>query len=873
MRLLKKILFITAILLLLIAGTLIAIAGIYEKEVKEYMISQLNGNLKTKVIVDSKNIRFSLFKNFPYASLSFTDITMLEAPVGAGGGNKKMLNQDTLFSVENISFQLNLWSVISKVYAVKGVSAENGKVKLRLGADGSRNWDVWKANTESASASEGSAFKLEKFKFENIALTYQDIKKQNDISCFVQSGTIGGEFSSKEYDLSIKGDMRVDRFLIDSTNYLDQKPVRLDMNLKVDNEKDQYEFRDALLSVSDLKIGVEGKYLSGQDADYVDIFLKGKEMDIQSVLSVLPAKYHNEISDYDSDGEFYFSSHVSGKVGKEASPEIKAEFGIKEADIYQLSSGIALKDVHVTGNYFLSGDSPGYFLDLKSFSASLAKGRISGNIRIDNFSNPSVSALLNADLLLDNVRHLLKIDTIWTYPIASLSGTMKVNMHYKGKFNESGKYTRSDFENMTLTGDMALENAGMKIKNSQLAFDSINGSFVLNDNNVTVNSFSAKAPRSDFYLKGTIKNILAYSLSDDAEIVVDATFQSNNFDLNEFLVNQQKSSKRDTVYNVRFSPRLNFILNSNIGHLAFRKFEADNVRGIFQLRNQKLVADPISFSTMDGSVVASGMVDGTSDNLLLVTCDASLKKLNISKLFDQMEDFGQNTLTHANIKGIGTAEVKFASVWKSDLTVDPDKIYMRSKLTIEKGELIKFEPMKALSRYIALSELEHIKFASMQNQIEIRDQKILIPKMYIQSSALDLTLSGTHSFDNYIDYHVQVLMSDILFQKARRAKKENSEFGVVEDDKSGKTSLFLSMTGTVDKPVFKYDRQGARQNFKENMADEKQTLKKILKDEFGWFRKDTAVSKKKEKPRDDGKFIIKWDDDEKNSGKKEDDDF
>ena len=71
MHLLKKIVLSILILFLLIAGTLLVIAFAYENEVKEYMIAQLNNNLKTKVVVDSKNINFSLFKNFPYASLDF----------------------------------------------------------------------------------------------------------------------------------------------------------------------------------------------------------------------------------------------------------------------------------------------------------------------------------------------------------------------------------------------------------------------------------------------------------------------------------------------------------------------------------------------------------------------------------------------------------------------------------------------------------------------------------------------------------------------------------------------------------------------------------------------------------------------------------
>ncbi|MEK6616470.1 MAG: AsmA-like C-terminal region-containing protein, partial [Bacteroidota bacterium] len=632
-----------------------------------------------------------------------------------------------------------------------------------------------------------------------------------------------------------------------------------------------YRFSNALVYLSDLKVSVEGKYVDSNPSA-INVYLKGKDMDVQSVLSLLPEKYHKYISDYDSDGEFYCNAHINGKWGTINSPEMKADFGITKAEITQLSSGIVLKDVHVLGNYFSSSASSKTFLDLKTFSASLANGTIAGTIRIDNFSSPNVSASINATLLLEDVRHLLKIDSIWNYPIESLSGNLKVNMHYNGKLNHSGRDTKFYVPTMHLTGEMALENVGIKSIMSPLAFDSINGSFILNNNSVTINSFSGKTPKSDFYLKGILSDVLTYSFTDDADINVEATFHSNNFDLNEFLVNQHASSKRDTVYKISFSPRVNFILNSNIGHLTFRKFEAENIRGTFQLRNQKLIGDPISFSTMDGSVTAIGMIDNTIDSTLLITCNATLKKLNISKLFEQFEDFGQSTITHNHLKGIGTAEVQFASVWKSDLSVDMNRIYVRSNMTIEKGELLRFEPMKALSKYISVSELEDIKFSSLQNQIEIKDQKIFIPKMDIHSSALDVTIDGTHTFNNEIEYHFKVLMSDVLFQKARKSKKENNEFGVVEDDKSGKTSLFISMTGTVDNPIIKYDKQGAKQNLRENIAEEKQTLKQILKDEFKWFKKDTALNKKVQ-PKDDGKFIIKWEEDEKEKDKKEDDDF
>lgn len=880
MKLLKRITLALLFLFLLIAGTLLIIAFAYENEVKEYMIEQLNKNLKTKVVVDSKDIKLSLLKNFPYASLNFKNIIMMGSvtlPPRLGSKKNKVLPKgedlggapDTLFSAQELSLQFNIIDILKKHYVVKKVKAENGKVKLRMGADGSVNWDVWKGNGDTTFSAEESTFNLEKFQFDNIELRYLDYKNHNDVSSVIHNGKISGKFTSKEYDLSIKGDLLVNHFNLDSMNYVDNKPMKMDLSLHVDNEKKLYRFSDGLVYLSDLKVSVEGQYVDTKPS-YINLFLKGKDMDIQSVLSLLPEKYHKHISDYDSDGEFYCNAHINGKWNAMNSPEVKVDFGITKAEITQLSSEIVLKDVHVLGNYYASSLKD--FLDLKTFSASLANGTIAGTIRMDNFSSPNVSASVNANLLLEDVRHLLKIDTIWNYPIESLAGNLKVNMHYNGRWNNSGKYTKSDFSTMNLTGEMALQSAGMKIENSPLAFDSVNGSFVLNDNSVTVNSFSGKTPRSDFYFKGILSDVLAYSFTEDADINVDAAFQSNNFDLNEFLVNQKESSKRDTVYKISFSPRVNFILNSDIGHLVFRKFEAAHIRGTFQLRNQKLIGDPISFSTMDGSVTASGMMDNTIDSTLLITCNANLIKLNIRKLFYQFEDFNQSTITHNHLKGIGTAEVQFASVWKSDLSVDMNRIYVRSNMTIEKGELIKFEPMKALSKYISVSELEDITFSSLQNQIEIKDRKIFIPKMDIHSSALDVTMSGTHTFNNEIDYHFKVLMSDILFQKARKSKKENNEFGVVEDDKSGKTSLFISMTGTVDNPIIKYDKQGAKQNLKENLAEEKQTLKQILRDEFKWFKKDTTLNKK-DKPKDDGKFIIKWEEDKKEKDKKEEDDF
>jgi len=170
---------------------------------------------------------------------------------------------------------------------------------------------------------------------------------------------------------------------------------------------------------------------------------------------------------------------------------------------------------------------------------------------------------------------------------------------------------------------------------------------------------------------------------------------------------------------------------------------------------------------------------------------------------------------------------------------------VQSKFTIEQGELLKFEPMMALSKYIKGADLQNIKFNTLKNTIEIRNRKIFIPAMEIKSTALEMTASGTHSFDNIVDYKIQLLLSQLV---GKKVKQMNTEFGTIEDDGLGRTKLFLSMTGPVSNPKIKYDSKGVEQKIVQEVKVEKQNLKTILNKEFGWFKKDSVV-KTQEPPK------------------------
>ncbi len=186
-----------------------------------------------------------------------------------------------------------------------------------------------------------------------------------------------------------------------------------------------------------------------------------------------------------------------------------------------------------------------------------------------------------------------------------------------------------------------------------------------------------------------------------------------------------------------------------------------------------------------------------------------------------------------------------------------------SNFTIINGELTNYKPLYSLSKFIELSELENIKFSQFQNTIEINNSTLYIPKMEIQSNAINLKMSGEHAFNNKYLYRMNLLLSELLGKKARENKKENAEFGFIEDDGKGKTSLFLIIEGEGDDMKIRYDGKSVKEQLKEDFKEEKTNMKTILNEEFGLFKKDSAVIKNKEKEEEKStkeNFQIEWED-------------
>ena len=848
---------------------------IYEDEIKGYAVGILNENLTSPVYVEPGNIDVSFISSFPYASVDFNNMSALDA------WDKK--KKDTLFKAEKISLLFNIMDVLGGSYNFKQLDINGLYLTLRTDNQGRNNYSIFKTVVDSTDAdTSGFSLNLEHIRLSDSYISYNDLKTKTVFVAGIPATNITGIFSNEKYELGINSNLQIKVYSVDSAKWITDKPLIAELVLDVN--KNEYVIRDGKIRLAELALLISGKYTDEFEEDHVNFKIAGDNIGIASTLSLLPAEYAEDAKRYESDGELNFEADLAGRV---SDPFVTSTFSITNGTLKENSTSTSLEEIELRGKFQGSDlvDENRVVkvksnLTIENFNAEIEGGKVSGKMKVVDLDKPILDLELRGSIGLNDLNGFVKIDTI-----SSLDGSINMNISYKGPLKSGKEISIIDLDNISASGTFEILEGNIKLKNCLMEFSDINGNFELQNADVEVKSFSGKALGTDFLLKGYFRDVAKYLLDEKYDMRVEANFASEMVDLNELLANNNAETKSDTAYNLSFPDRIDLKLQTKIEKTVFRDFEATKIRGELLMRDQKLIMDPVTFNTMDGSVNTMLMVDADREEDILITCDATLKNINVNKLFFQMENFGQDYLVDKHLRGIANADLQLATVWGKDLSVDMDKIYARSNITIEKGELIAFQPFidiaNDLKKDVVMRELidvdefknkmEHIRFTNMQNEIEIKKQVIHVPQMEVKSSAMNIVFFGTHTFKNEIDYHFSFLLAEILTKQKKKRIEQNKEFGVEEDDGTGRT-LYYTMTGTTDDFKFKKDYKTKKEKRKEDIKKEKQNLREILREEFGWFKKDTA-NKKKNDPKTPDKFILKWEDDAKKEEIPGDEDF
>ncbi|MFN5371209.1 MAG: AsmA-like C-terminal region-containing protein, partial [Bacteroidia bacterium] len=542
----------------------------------------------------------------------------------------------------------------------------------------------------------------------------------------------------------------------------------LDLNTAIDNQKGEYTFSNCAIEIGRLKISFAGVYTDSA-APHLDFSASGVDMDIRSLLSLMPAGYEHYVDRYESVGKLSATLRLKGKIDENTTPALRIEFSSDNLSVENTRENIAFEQINCKGRF---ENRPGGYLRFDAFEGVLNNGSIKGKCEISNFSRPRFSFDLNATINLSDIQRFVELK-----PVHQLSGDASIQLKMNANSEQVEQFTAGGYKTMQANGNIRINNASFRIDGDTLDYTGFGGNFNFDGNTVNVSEFSGKVGQSDFKLYGKLSNLFGWLFDEQEAIGIAAHVESRLVKLDElFSRRSEQKPGGEEHYTLRISPRLNLNLSARVANLTFQRFKANAISGKIDVAGSTLSANQLSFQTMNGNVLLNGTVNPASNNNLVIQCDANLKHVDIRQLFFECENFGQLVLQDKNLRGILDASIQFSALADVGLNIDATKVLTKADLRISRGELIDFEPLEPLSKYIALEELRHVKFSQLKNTIEIRNESIYIPSMNIESSAMSLSASGIHSFDNEIEYHIKLLLSDLLAKKAKRARKEVEEF-------------------------------------------------------------------------------------------------
>jgi len=842
MRVIKSIVAGLFLAFFIIVSTSFIISFVYEDEVSAFFLKELNKRVKADIRAEAVNL--SLLRRFPNATVELRHFQLLASSDRSEANGEGNLS----FTAEHVFFQFDVIDIFTRNYKFNKVYVNHSQLTYTPNGEKSL---VGYRERKSANVH----FDIEKMVFNDLYYALLNSRQNFYLEGHSSRTALSGNFGLDEFDLSIDSKLFVKNLSIDHFTYAREKDVRLRMDLLVTPE--EYRVNSGTCYFESIPFSTDGRY--DRDQQTIDVGLRGNSLDVNDFQLYLPWKLKKKVNTvYIEDGQLDFYARIEGPLG-DGKPNLEADFSLREGQArLQYEQDYRLKHIALDG-YLSNGRhrNPGTsLLSLSNLYAELGKNRLDCNVKISDFTDPQLVSEGHIKLDLNDLSGHLKSEAL-----NHTAGLLDLNYKYSDMLKDiSGLPESIRFGNLTLDAaftDLETDLGGMSFQNMN-GFAYLNRDLHLDSVNLTFNG-------NDMVVDGKIIDIYRNLADSTQPYLFELAAYSPWVDIKRLLSSPRSSP--DTAVNFHFPDKMRGHLAFAVRKMKIREFTADRVRGKLAFDRKRLKLTDAEFGAFGGTAYAQAELKGQPEagEDLFFDSKFYLDRVSIHQVFESFDNFGQQYITDKNLGGYLSGEVTFSTDMDHHLNVRKKTVSNVSDIQITNGELIDFEPLLSMSNFVHIDELRHVTFSKLSNQITIEDQTVRIPEMSINSSSYDIQVSGYHTFNNQFSYDVSLLLSQVLSRKARQRDQFESEFGNIQEDGVGRSRLYLKIQGTPDKYAIEYDKEGVKEKIREDLAKEKQELKRILNEEFGWFKRDTAVvSSGKQEPA--GQFDIRWEED--STGKK-----
>ncbi|MCJ7448123.1 MAG: AsmA-like C-terminal region-containing protein [Bacteroidales bacterium] len=842
MRLLLKILKIIAVLIIAFTVILFSASLLMQDRVAGIILKSLNKNISTKYEFES--VKLSFLRKFPKASLDLKNVLVHSSP-GFDQSCFAGISTDTLLSAAFVSMEFSITDIINGIYNIDRVGVKEGHFNILTDTAGLVNYEITAENGKDTG--DDLTIDLDRINLTDIKATYNNQATKLIIKGLIETGQLKSRISGDEIDFTATSGMRIDLFRLYNTSIT--KSIGADLDVNLHSSDSGVLFNKGTLRIENINFDLKG-FVS--EDDILDLDLSGDNIDLSKIKKYVPDRYQNLVQDYDPSGILKVNGRIKGPLTRTSNPLVEIAFKVNRGHILYGKSDLNIDNISFDG-FYSNGTKQNpetSSLSVKDLKARLGSSEYTSAFTLTDFTQPHVDLFLKGIVIPAEIKEFFNIQSV-----ALAEGLIDMNLKLTGELPKKDKYEVYDIFNLNPEGDLSFNSFSIKLKNSNLAIDRVTGSLKMLKS-ITADKLHFTFKDHTIDLNGEFYNLPEWLAGKPAILRVNADVTFSQF-IPEVLFPGMEITDTSSADKTAFSLPGDVILDLNfdIDTLLYKSLKAENIKGTLSYKPRLLNLKSLNLNSLNGTISGNGFFVQNTDKSLVARGSFNLENIDINDAFTTFHNFGQDFLKAENISGTLSGLLSVLIPMDSLLNPQIKSLTAEGKYVLVNGILINFEPVIQLSSFISLSELETIRFEKLENDFFIKNNYLFIPQMDIKSSAADFSVNGKHSFDDDYEYHVKILLSEILSKKIKKPKPSSSEFGVVQDDGLGRTSVLLKIEDKGDETKVSYDLKAATSKIKNDIKAERQTLKTILNQEYGWFKYDSAVS---QKPAGEKRFKITW---------------
>lgn len=281
-----------------------------------------------------------------------------------------------------------------------------------------------------------------------------------------------------------------------------------------------------------------------------------------------------------------------------------------------------------------------------------------------------------------------------------------------------------------------------------------------------MDQFGLLVGASDVAGSGYLNGAMGY-LSGEDVLTGDISVRSNLLDLNPFMEpSTTPSGKSGTLDSVLLVPeRVDLTLRADMQRVLYAAHTIDQLKGTFQVRDQKAALQGVSANILGGQMAFEGSYDTRNPARPLFDMQLALQHMDFRNAYAAFSTAQKMAPLFQSVEGRFNTALSMSSALGADMMPEMAGLNAAGRLEIREG-LIK--NVKALQEMANLLQMDALKTMNLNNVtvwFDISDGQVTVRPFNINVGDIPMMISGKHGLNQDMQYDIKATIPRKTLEK------------------------------------------------------------------------------------------------------------